>query len=79
MEPRRWGLDFAFIAVFAALTLSLWQGRDDFLPWLVAAVLAVAGERLLPGKLYIAWEASAVPDGGHPGYGERPKTCSSRR
>lgn len=54
MEPRRWGLDFAFIAVFAALTMSLWRGRDDFLPWLVAAVLAVAGERLLPGKLYIA-------------------------
>jgi 4-azaleucine resistance transporter AzlC len=54
MEPRRWGLDFAFIAVFAALTMSLWQGKDDLLPWLVAAVLAVAGERLLPGKLYIA-------------------------
>jgi 4-azaleucine resistance transporter AzlC len=54
MEPRRWGLDFAFIAVFAALTMSLWQGKDDFLPWLVAAVLAVAGEHLMPGKLYIA-------------------------
>jgi predicted branched-subunit amino acid permease len=54
MEPRRWGLDFAFVAVFAALSLSLWQGRDDLLPWLVAAILAVAGEQLLPGKLYIA-------------------------
>jgi 4-azaleucine resistance transporter AzlC len=54
MEPRRWALDFAFVAVFAALSLSLWQGRDDLLPWLVAAVLAVAGEQLLPGKLYIA-------------------------
>jgi len=54
MEPERWGLDFAFVAVFAALSLSLWQGRDDLLPWLVAAGLAVAGEQLLPGKLYIA-------------------------
>lgn len=53
-EPERWGLDFAFVAVFAALSLSLWQGRDDLLPWLVAAGLAVAGEQLLPGKLYIA-------------------------
>ncbi len=54
MQPERWGLDFAFVAVFAALSLSLWQGRDDLLPWLVAAGLAVAGEHVLPGKLYIA-------------------------
>lgn len=53
-NPAAWGLDFAFIAVFAALSLGLWQGRDDLLPWLVAAGLAVAGEWLLPGKLYIA-------------------------
>ena len=54
LEPERWGLDFAFVAVFAALTLSVWQGRNDLLPWLVAAILAVVGEHLLPGKLYIA-------------------------
>lgn len=54
MEPERWGLDFAFVAVFAALSMSLWQGRQDLLPWLVAAALAVAGEQWLPGKLYIA-------------------------
>ncbi len=54
VEPERWGLDFAFVAVFAALSLSLWQGKDDLLPWLAAAGLAVIGEHLLPGKLYIA-------------------------
>ncbi len=54
MEPARWGLDFAFVAVFVALSMSLWQGRDDLLPWVIAAGLAVAGEHLLPGKLYIA-------------------------
>lgn len=54
MEPERWGLDFAFVAVFAALSLSLWQGKDDLLPWLAAAGLALIGEHLLPGKLYIA-------------------------
>ena len=53
-SPEQWGLDFAFVAVFAALSFSLWRGRGDLLPWLVAAGLAVAGERLLPGKLYIA-------------------------
>ena len=54
VAPERWGLDFAFVAVFAALTMSLWQGKEDLLPWLVAAGLAVAGEQFLPGKLYIA-------------------------
>ncbi len=53
-KPERFGLDFAFVAVFAALSLSLWQGRDDLLPWLVAAGLAIVGEHVLPGKLYIA-------------------------
>ena len=53
-SPEQWGLDFAFVAVFAALSFSLWRGRGDLLPWLVAACLAVLGERLLPGKLYIA-------------------------
>lgn len=54
VEPARFGLDFAFVAVFAALSMSLWRGRDDLLPWLVAAGLAVVGEHVLPGKLYIA-------------------------
>lgn len=54
VAPERWGLDFAFVAVFAALTMSLWQGKDDLIPWLVAAGLAIIGEQFLPGKLYIA-------------------------
>ena len=52
-EPEKYALDFAFVAVFAALTLSLWRGKADLLPWLVAAALAVVSERWLPGKWYI--------------------------
>lgn len=54
VSPERWGLDFAFVAVFAALTMSLYEGKDDLLPWIIAALLAVLGEQFLPGKLYIA-------------------------
>ncbi len=54
VSPEKWGLDFAFVAVFAALTMSLYQGKDELLPWVTAAVLAIIGEQLLPGKLYIA-------------------------
>lgn len=53
VEPEQYGLDFAFVAVFAALSLSLWRGRSDLLPWATAALLAVLGNQFLPGKWYI--------------------------
>jgi predicted branched-subunit amino acid permease len=52
-RPEAYALDFALIAVFTALTVSMWRGRQEVLPWLVAAVCAVAAEKLLPGKWYI--------------------------
>ena len=52
-HPERYALDFAFVAVFTALTTSLWRGRRDWLPWLVAALLAIVSAKLLPGKYYI--------------------------
>lgn len=52
-HPKAYALDFAFTAVFTALTVGLWRGRRDRLPWLAAAVLAVLAERWLPGKWYI--------------------------
>lgn len=53
VEPERYGLDFAFVAVFAALSLSLWRGKSDILPWLIAALLSLGVSQLLPGKWYI--------------------------
>jgi len=52
-NPERYGLDFSFVAVFTALVFSFWKGRQDVLPWLVAAVVALLSETLLPGKWYI--------------------------
>jgi len=52
-EPERFGLDFAFVAVFTALVFSFWRGRQDLLPWAVTAVLAFLGASLVPGKWYI--------------------------
>lgn len=52
-KPEKYALDFAFVSVFAALTLSLWRGRGDILPWLWAIVLALVSEQFLPGKWYI--------------------------
>ncbi len=52
-QPERFALDFAFVAVFTALTVSMWRGKGDIAPWVTAALLAVAAERWLPGKWYI--------------------------
>jgi len=46
-------LGFAFTAVFVALLTGMWRGKADLLPWLVAAVVAVAAAHWLPGKWYI--------------------------
>ena len=48
-DPARYGLDFAFTAVFLTLLVSLWKGRRTFYPW-----AAVAAHELLPGVWYIA-------------------------
>jgi 4-azaleucine resistance transporter AzlC len=52
-HPELYALDFAFIAVFTALTVSFWQGRRDILPWLAAVTFAIVAEQWLPGKWYI--------------------------
>lgn len=52
-HPARWGLDFAFTAVFLALISGMWKGRSSILPWTVAAVVAVAAHQWLPGQWYI--------------------------
>ena len=52
-QPEKYALDFAFTAVFAALALSLWQGKGDIVPWGVSAVLALVCEKFMPGKWYI--------------------------
>ncbi|GCE24272.1 AzlC family ABC transporter permease [Dictyobacter kobayashii] len=52
-DPARWGLDFAFTAVFLALLVPLWKGKSYLVPWLVAAGVAVLAAHFLPGKWYI--------------------------
>ncbi len=52
-KPELYALDFAFIAVFTALAVSLWRGKVDITPWLAAAIVAILTEKLFPGKWYI--------------------------
>lgn len=53
VAPEAYALDFAFTAVFTALAVGLWRGKQDVLPWLVAGGLALLAEHYLAGKWYI--------------------------
>lgn len=53
-NPERYGLDFAFTAVFLTLLVGMWKGPRSLWPWLASAIVAVAGYLLLPGVWYIA-------------------------
>ena len=52
-NPEAYALDFVFVAVFTALLMTLWRGKQDLTPWLVAALAAVLFHRILPGRWYI--------------------------
>ncbi len=43
-------LFFAALALFLAMLCAMWRGGRDLLPWAVAALVAVAVARLLPGR-----------------------------
>jgi|TARA_R110001583_G_scaffold184213_4_gene343399 4-azaleucine resistance transporter AzlC len=58
-DPNVYALDFAFTAIFAALTVGMWKGRADLLPWLAAATGSIVGHYLLPGTWSILAGAGA--------------------
>jgi 4-azaleucine resistance transporter AzlC len=58
-DPSAWGLDFAFAAVFLTLLTSHAEGRSNLLPWALAAAVAIAADRLLPGSWYVLLGAAA--------------------
>jgi 4-azaleucine resistance transporter AzlC len=52
-EPKALGMDFAFTAAFIAIARSLWKGRSDLVPWLVAC--AVVGASIASGAIESSW------------------------
>lgn len=58
-NPAAWSLDFAATAIFVALIAGIWRGRSDAVPWLVAAVVAVAAHKLAAGPWYVPLGAVA--------------------
>ena len=52
-DPSKYGLDFAFVAIFTALAFNMYKGSQDLIPWLFTAIVAIVCEHFIPGKFYI--------------------------
>jgi predicted branched-subunit amino acid permease len=52
-DPRRYGFDFAFAAVFLAILFGFWRRSRYLAPILVSAVGALLAWKFLPGVWYI--------------------------
>jgi predicted branched-subunit amino acid permease len=50
--PAGHPLFFAALAIFVAMLAAMWRGRRDILPWLVAALTAIAVHLLAPGSFW---------------------------
>ncbi len=51
--PERYGIDFAFPAMFTVLVVGFWHGRRETMVIAVSAAVAIAAKLLLPGVWYI--------------------------
>ncbi|GAD52751.1 branched-chain amino acid transport protein azlC [Halarchaeum acidiphilum MH1-52-1] len=52
-DPSWYGLEFAFVAIYLALLVGIWNGRRDLVPYATAALTAAASSALLGGNWYI--------------------------
>ncbi|MEM1400293.1 MAG: branched-chain amino acid ABC transporter permease, partial [Pseudomonadota bacterium] len=52
-DPQRWGLDFAFVAIFIALLGGFWSGNRTVIVWLAAAAASCLTKLLVPGAWYV--------------------------
>lgn len=58
-DPAAWSLDFAATAIFVALIAGIWRGRSDAIPWLAAALVAIAAHEFVAGPWYVPLGAIA--------------------
>jgi len=78
--PERFGLDFAFTALFTALAVTMRLGRKDIFPWAVSAAVAFAAFRMLPGREQGRRRSRRFPPAGEERYSPtNPLTVPGRR
>ena len=53
IEPKNYGLDFTFYAMFIAILTTMYKSKNDFLTFFVTAIIAIILEKLLGNSIYI--------------------------
>jgi 4-azaleucine resistance transporter AzlC len=56
-NPQQIGLDFVFTALFLALLVGSWRGKQELLPWIASFILSIVFKRFLPGDWNIVCAA----------------------
>lgn len=52
-DPEKFGLDFAFAAVFASMLFAGYRSRRDIVPWVTSGLTAALVWALVPGTWYV--------------------------
>jgi predicted branched-subunit amino acid permease len=52
-DLKKYGLDLFALMFFASLLVPMWKGVKSARPWLIAALVALIAQALLPGSYYI--------------------------
>lgn len=52
-NPKVYGLDFAFLALFIAIVTSMYKSKNDFIIYLFTAIIATILEKIIPNMSYI--------------------------
>jgi predicted branched-subunit amino acid permease len=50
---EKFGIDFIYFAVFIFILVSMATSKPTFIPWSVAAIIALLAHAVLPGKWYV--------------------------
>lgn len=53
LDPKKYGLDFAFYAMFIAILTTMYKSKNDFYPFLITAIIAISLDYLLNNPIYI--------------------------
>jgi 4-azaleucine resistance transporter AzlC len=53
IEPKNYGLDFAFYAMFIAILTTMYKSKNDFFTFFATALIAIILEKLLGNSMYI--------------------------
>lgn len=53
LHPEKLGFNFVFLAIFLVLTIGVWRGKSDLIPWLASGLVSILSYHYLHNDWYI--------------------------